>query len=350
MPTSMTFTSRVGLSEPALSSRLLERRYGNARMSAYVCVHLGKTRAWNAAGEEPSTLLDRLPAAARADASVGSWTRPPETQGITVLGTPLGHAECVARSLESVREKHAALLDRIPCVPHVQSAWLLLLLCAQPRCNYLLRVLPPGDTGGFAERHDRAVARCLGRLLGGQGEPLVLPELALRRAQLPLRFGGLGLGSAAASRVAAHWASWADSMLVIGARHPRILARLRPGLADPHGALGPPCTRAAAHAEATLRAAGFTAPPWAALVETQRTQVTCPTSGTFRVDGSKPRAPAWTSVFSRRSFPTSIRRFGHCCCFKRGRAEVLFSPPRCLRHCGGPGPARLPVRARCARF
>ena len=59
-----------------------------------------------------------------------------------------------------------------------------LLLCAQPRCNYLLRVLPPGDTGGFAEAHDRAVARCLERLLGGQGEPLVLPELALRRAQL----------------------------------------------------------------------------------------------------------------------------------------------------------------------
>ena len=142
----------------------------------------------------------------------------------------------VARSLESVREKHAVLLDRIPCVPHVQSARLLLQLCAKPRCNYLLRVLPPGDTGGFAEAHDRAVARCLDR-----------------RAQLPLRFGGLGLPSAAASRVAAHWASWADSMLVICARHPRILARLLPGLADPHGALGPPCTRAAAHAEATLR-------------------------------------------------------------------------------------------------
>ena len=38
-------------------------------------------------------------------------------------------------------------------------------------------------------------------------------------------------------------------------------------LADPHGALGPPCTRAAAHADATLRAAGFMAPPWAALVD-----------------------------------------------------------------------------------
>ena len=57
----------------------------------------GKTRAWNAAGEELSTLLDRLPAAARADAWVGSWMQAPETQGITVLGTPLGHAAYVAR-------------------------------------------------------------------------------------------------------------------------------------------------------------------------------------------------------------------------------------------------------------
>ena len=63
---------------------------------ANVRVHLGKARAWNAAGEEPSTLLDRLPAAARADAWVGSWTRAPETQGITVLGTPLGHAAYAA--------------------------------------------------------------------------------------------------------------------------------------------------------------------------------------------------------------------------------------------------------------
>ena len=75
---------RAGPAFTALGTALWER--------ANIRVHLGKTRAWNAAGEEPSALLDALPAAARADAWAGSWARPPAQQGITVLGTPLGHA------------------------------------------------------------------------------------------------------------------------------------------------------------------------------------------------------------------------------------------------------------------
>ena len=220
-----------------------------------------------AAGEEPSALLDALPAAARADAWAGSWARPPAQQGITVLGTPLGHAAYIAGALRRVREKHDELLGRIPAVPHLQSAWLLLLLCAQPRSNYLLRVQPPADTGEVAESHDRAIARCLGRLLSGTDEPFELSQLQARRAQLPLRYGGLGLRSAAASRAAAYWASWADAMPVIGERHPRVLARLLMGLADPRGASATPSTRAAAQAEAALRLAGFDAPPWTALAD-----------------------------------------------------------------------------------
>ena len=205
----------------ALGTALWER--------ANIRVHLGKTRAWNAAGEETSALLDALPAAPRADAWAGSWARPPAQQGITVLGTPLGHAAYIAGALRRVREKHDELLGRIPAVPHLQSAWLLLLLCAQPRSNYLLRVLPPADTGEFAESHDRAIARCLGRLLSGTDKPFELSQLQAKRAQLPLRYGGLGLRSAAASRAAAYWASWADAMPVTGERHPRVLARMLMG-------------------------------------------------------------------------------------------------------------------------
>ena len=160
---------RAGPAFTALGTALWER--------ANIRVHLGKTRAWNAAGEEPSALLDALPAAARADAWAGSWARPPAQQGITVLGTPLGHGAYIAGALRRVREKHDELLGRIPTVPHLQSAWLLLLLCAQARSNYLLRVLPPADTGEFAESHDRAIARCLGRLLSGTDEPFELSQL-----------------------------------------------------------------------------------------------------------------------------------------------------------------------------
>ena len=86
---------RAGPAFTALGIALWER--------ANIRVHLGKTRAWNAAGEEPSALLDALPAAARADAWAGSWARPPAQQGITVLGTPLGHAAYIATCQREAR-------------------------------------------------------------------------------------------------------------------------------------------------------------------------------------------------------------------------------------------------------
>ena len=56
-------------------------------------------------------------------------------------------------------------------------------------------------------------------------------------------------------------------MPVIGERHPRVLARMLMGLADPRVASAAPSTRAAAQAEAALRLAGFHAPPWTALAD-----------------------------------------------------------------------------------
>ena len=41
-----------------------------------------------------------------------------------------------------------------PSVPHLQSAWLILLLCARPRSNYLLRVLPPAETEAYEEKKE----------------------------------------------------------------------------------------------------------------------------------------------------------------------------------------------------
>ena len=79
----------------------------------------------------------------------------------------------------------------------------MLLYCARPRCNYLLRALPPADTAAYAAGHDDALAACLSRLLAGDGpggrpalEGAELGELQLRRAQLPLVHGGLGLRAA----------------------------------------------------------------------------------------------------------------------------------------------------------
>ena len=241
------------------------------REAANVRVHLGKTRAWNEAGEEPSSLLATLPAASRSVAWAGSWALPTQEQGVTVLGTPLGHRDFVAAALIRKQDDHTLLFQRIPAVPHLQSAWLLLLLCALPRCNYLLRALPPAATATYAAAHDHAVLRCLTQLLGTSGVISSVP-LPSSAAQLPLHFGGLGLRTATASRAAAHWASWADSLPVIGARHPHLLASILPALEG--GASEWPSVTAANLATVALTHLGFRPPSWLALVEGARPPLT----------------------------------------------------------------------------
>ena len=60
--------------------------------------------------------------------------------------------------LEFPTNKHQqTLLDRIPSIPDVQSAWALLLHCATTRANYFIRVVPPDDSHSFAVSHDNAL-------------------------------------------------------------------------------------------------------------------------------------------------------------------------------------------------
>ena len=78
------------------------------------------------------------------------------------------------------------------------------MLCAAPRCNYLLRTVPLSLTDEFAAAHDAAISRCLAVLLAGADQPMDLPPFSELRAQLPLRMGGLGLSSAREHRHAAY--------------------------------------------------------------------------------------------------------------------------------------------------
>ena len=243
---------RVRTLYDALASALWDR--------ARIRLHQGKTRIWNAAGEEPPDIADL--GEGEESVWVGDWTLPPESQGLTALGSPLGHDAFVARQLQHKRDDHDRLLASIPAVNDLQAAWLLLRFCAAPRANYLLRTLPPHLTADFAAEHDAAVARarCLATLLEQGDTPL--PPTSLNTAQLAQRFGGLGLRSAWQDRFATHWASWCDTLPVILARAPAAAARLRAALQG-DGAL--PSTAAATHARAHLCDLGFEAPAWADL-------------------------------------------------------------------------------------
>ena len=224
--------------------------------------YLGKTRAWNAAGEEPPGLVAAIPPGEDGVSCWrGDWSLPAAQQGLLLLGSPVGTREFIAATLDEARAKHAALFARLPDVQDLQCAWLLLLFCAAPRWTYLLRSVPPADTASFAAAHDEAVLECLGRLLSGADTALAIPPASAQRAHLPRCMGGLGLPSATAHRHAAYWASWADT---IGRRRWRTYCARCSGR---HLPCRPAPGRQSARAAAWLRLQGFEAPSWTSLLD-----------------------------------------------------------------------------------
>ena len=141
----------------------------------------------------------------------GEHRSPVVQQGVVVLGSPVGHDEFIKAKLMSKVTEHQTLLERIPLVRDVQSAWLLLLFS-----NHWLRTVRPDLTLHFATAHDHDVLVCLSRIL-----EVPVGTFALNTTMsLPLSKGGLGLRSAVRSREAAHWASWADCLPMVHKRHP----------------------------------------------------------------------------------------------------------------------------------
>eukprot|EP00439_Symbiodinium_sp_Y106_P066962 s895_g11.t1 len=61
---------------------------------AHIELNRGKTRIWNAAGEEPANISD-LRGYSEEPVWTGDWALPRDRQGLVVLGTPLGTDEYV---------------------------------------------------------------------------------------------------------------------------------------------------------------------------------------------------------------------------------------------------------------
>ena len=111
---------------------------------AHIQLNPAKTRVWNNSGHRPPNVEHLGP-----EVWVGARDLPPEQQGITLLGTPLGTPAFQATHLQATADQHSTLLERIPAIQDLQAEWLLLLYCASPRCNYLLRMLRPEITQPF---------------------------------------------------------------------------------------------------------------------------------------------------------------------------------------------------------
>ena len=137
----------------------------------------------------------------------------PTQQGIIVLGTSLGDVAFIQTHLEMKATEQRTLLDRIPLMSDLQSAWLILLHCASARANYLLRVVEPQAVVEYARTHDDNIWGCLCLLLNvnpGQREDI------RSSANLLMVLGGVGLRIA--SRISAS-ACWADCLPMVFARH-----------------------------------------------------------------------------------------------------------------------------------
>ena len=110
---------------------------------------LEKTEVWNRAGVRPEACNISERIARQDDPTAVVWKGsdiPTPEQGLKILGTPL--------------RKQQVLLDRIPLVSDVQSAWLLLLHCASARANFQLRAVRPSAVENFARTHDGVYHKC----------------------------------------------------------------------------------------------------------------------------------------------------------------------------------------------
>ena len=79
------------------------------------------------------------------------------------------------------------------------------------------------STGEYSEAHDQGIWQCLCNIL--QLDPSQAQTMK-NITSLLLVSGGLGLRSARRTRVPAHWASWADCLQMIRARHPTVAEQL----------------------------------------------------------------------------------------------------------------------------
>ena len=255
-----TSPDRVG----SLYALLQEHLFGYSRIR----INGGKTQVWNQAGVRPDAcdILERIAQASDLQARV--WKGPglpEEKQGMKVLGAPLGHPSFVQAFLVKKIEDQRTLLDRIPLLADLQASWLLLLHCAAARANYLLRVVEPGAAAQYASSHDEGLWNCLCAILQVDS---VQTWATRDAATMPLVLGGIGLRSAMRTRKPAFWASWADSLPMIHARHREVASQFVVALEQ--GA-GGPCLMAAAEARRTLTGVrGFEPPSWQAVAEGAR--------------------------------------------------------------------------------
>jgi len=140
------------------------------------------------------------------------------TEGLTVVGIPVGSPSYQREVLRVKTGPMAALAAAVGGLPDCQCALLLLRECVATRFGYWLRVIPPGISREAASHVDSVTRDNLSRLL----DLTRISGVSAVQAALPLSLGGLNIGAAWATAMPAFLASWAAFYSVVSQSHPHL--------------------------------------------------------------------------------------------------------------------------------
>jgi hypothetical protein len=139
------------------------------------------------------------------------------TEGVVLLGVPLGDEGFVRTHIQEAFEQFAAGLEELEQLDEPQIAMTLMRECVVHRPGFLTRMVDPSaELTAAAEGFDRRVWETVRRILG-QASPIGLAEedsdwVAQEVTHFPVRMGGLGLRSAAWFAPLSYLCSWAQTL------------------------------------------------------------------------------------------------------------------------------------------
>ena len=174
---------------------------------------MARPKLWNRGGEARRGWRALTAAARLVDPDAIVWrgvlNSSLPSKGCKCLASRWGILSMCGLTFRNSSAAHRQLFERIPAIPGLQGAWLVLVFCASSRTSYLLRVVPPDCAEDFATANDDVMRRCLSQLLGCD-----VSDTSWDVAELLFSVGGLGLRSARRVSPAAYWA---DSLRTVTA-------------------------------------------------------------------------------------------------------------------------------------
>ena len=168
---------------------------------------------------------------------------PVSQQGLKVLGIPIGYEAFVQRFLDNKSTEQQVLFPRIPWVNDPQSVGFHVRF-HQGQC--LVKKTPGATMRTFGHAFVRFLAHQMPQLVRTRWRPFQSQQV------------GLDWESLQRVRHAAHWASWADSLRMVRARHPAVAERMIDGLQ----ANAPVRFQSVKQCNQSVLDAGLEMPPW----------------------------------------------------------------------------------------